>query len=311
MPNKIGIISCSFILKHVKSVISNNDGFKIYPLVPACLFKVSPSLIRHVFDQASIENRISLVAYGYCHKDLPAIFEEYKDQVVKIPGDNCWEMLLGRETFRDYVDEGSWLLRTAVCNEWRSETFLAYGASNPDFNLVKGCNTNKITACRFEPEKPRDSEVYSFAKAFETPPQIVECNLTHFKALVQQGINDTRHKLTLESSVVKTPTVIPKIEFQIPGEICDVGFQFNICSKYITFVSPKVTQLLGFTPSEFVKYFVSDPELDYYYDSDTQTQITSQRYTFIANCISKGIQLPLSIEYKAKRKTGVESPYVV
>ncbi|APV44780.1 hypothetical protein Dform_01458 [Dehalogenimonas formicexedens] len=303
MNNKIGIISCSFILKHVKSVLLNNDGFKIYPLVPACLFKVSPTLLRHVFDQAAIENRVSLVAYGYCHKDLPAIFDEYKDHVVKIPGDNCWEMLLGINTFREYVNEGSWLLRTAVCNEWRGETFIAYGSLNPSFNLVKGCNTQKITACRFEPEKPRDSEVYSFAQAFDTPPQVVECNLTHFKALIQQGINDA-HKLALDSFVVKTSPKSQKIDKTMPSEICDIGFQYDIYSKYITFISPKVTQLLGFTPSEFMKYFINDPEHYYYFDSDTQTQLISQRYTFVSNCISKGMQYPLSIEYRAKRKDG-------
>ncbi|PVV82611.1 PAS domain-containing sensor histidine kinase [Dehalogenimonas alkenigignens] len=303
MNTNVGIISCSFILKHIKSVLGNKEGFKIYPLVPACLFNVSPSLLRHVFDQASMENRTSLVAYGYCHKDLPLILEEYKDFAVKIPGDNCWEMLLGRPAFRDYVDEGCWLLRTAVCNEWRSETFLAYGASSITDNLVKGCNTKKITACRFEPEKPRDSEVYSFAQAFETPSQIVDCKLTHFSALIEQGISAAR-QLATEPTKVKTLHAPEKRVPQIPNEIGEIAFQFDICSKTITFISPKVTQLLGFTPSEFVNYFVTDPNHYYYYDRDTQEQIVSQRYSYISNCISKGMQLPLAIEYKAKRKDG-------
>lgn len=303
MDTNVGIICCSFILKHIKSVLLNREGFKIYPLVPACLFNVSTSLLRHVFDQASINNRASFVAYGYCHKDLPSILEEYKDFVVKIPGDNCWEMLLGRAAFRDYVDEGCWLLRTAVCNEWRDETFLAYGASGTTDNLVKGCNTKKITACRFEPENPRDSEVDSFAQAFETPSQIVDCNFTHFSALVEQGINAAR-LLALEPTKVKTLNVPEKWKPQIPNEISEIAFQFDIYSKTITFISPKVTQLLGFTSSEFVKYFVTDPDHHYYYDCDTYTQIVSQRYVYISNCISKGMQLPLSIEYKAKRRDG-------
>jgi signal transduction histidine kinase len=281
----------------------NREGFKIYPLVPACLFNVSPSLLRHVFDQASIENRTSIFAYGYCHKDLPTILEEYKDFVVKIPGDNCWEMLLGSIAFRDYVNKGCWLLRSAVCNEWRGETFLAYGASGATDNLIKGCNTKKITACRFEPEKPRDSEVYSFAQAFETPSQIVDCNFTHFSPLIEQGINAAR-QLSLKPTEVKTSHVSGKKEMQIPGEIGEIVFQFDICSKTVTFISPKVTQLLGFTPVEFAKYFITDTDHHYYHDGDTHALIVSQRYAYISNCISKGIQLPLSIEYKAKRKNG-------
>ncbi|MGI2336127.1 MAG: PAS domain-containing sensor histidine kinase [Dehalogenimonas sp.] len=212
-------------------------------------------------------------------------------------------MLLGRAAFRGYVDEGCWLLRTAVCNEWRGETFLAYGASGITDNLVKGCNTKRITACRFEPEKPRDSEVHSFAQAFETPPQIVDCNFAHFSPLIEQGINAAR-QLALKPTELKTSNVSEKREPQIPGEITEIAFQFDICSKSLTFISPKVTQLLGFSSSEFVKLFITDPELHYYYDIDTFTDIMSQRYAYISNSISKGMQLPLSIEYKAKKRDG-------
>jgi len=255
-----------------------------------------------VFDQSCLENKMTLIAYGYCHSEIPKILEDYSGRVSKLEGDNCWEMLLGKQKAISYIKNGCWLLRNALCNTWRNETFISYGAYSPNYNIVNYCHTDKIVACRFEKDKPLDSEVASFAEEFHVPYDIVDCNLNEFKQLLLNGINtaNSQSKSIISTQIDNTD----KREIKSIRNTNEVEFQIDIFQNKLAFVSPSIYDFIGFHQSRFCELYHSDPDNIMYPDKDVFQKITQQRFTYISRCLTQGIQLPLTMEYKIKNKSG-------
>ena len=298
---QIGIISCSSIVEQVRNSIDLNDNYRIYPLVPSCMFTISSELIRHVFDQACLDNDIVLLIYGNCHPDLQNILRRYSRKIIKLKGANCWEMLLGKKTAQDYEAKGYWLLKNALCTTWRKEVFISYGAGSPQWNLINNCNTKKVLGCRFEAGKPQERDVASFAQVFGIPYEIKDFDLTSFNALVFNGIKKAKSSIVKQRSLESKPVLCQNKSHLITTE---AQFSLDTLSNQLVFISPEISQLLGYSTHEFNELYISDPEGKFYKDKNTYNQISAQRYDYFSQCLSCGIQLPFYLEYQIFRKNG-------
>ncbi|APV43782.1 PAS fold-containing protein [Dehalogenimonas formicexedens] len=300
--NQIGIISCSSIITQVRNSICFNKEYKLYPLVPSCMFSISSDLIRHVFDQACLENDVALLVYGNCHPDLQNILRQYSKRIIKLEGDSCWEMLLGKEIAQDYLAKGYWLLKNALCTTWRKEVFISYGANSEHGNLIRDCGTKKILACRFEPDKPKEQDVSSFSQAFGVPYEIRECDTSGFQHLVMNGVKTAGERIS-KGGFIQTKRDHSRCKTPI-GTINEAKFKLNTLSNKLVFVSPKIFQLLGFLPGEFKRLYTSNPDGIFYFDEDTFRQVSTKRFSYFAQCLSRGIQLPFNIEYRVRHENG-------
>ena len=302
MTTTTGIITCSSIAEQVKNALKPHQNYRLYQLVPSCMFTVSPELIRHVFEQACLENDHTLLVYGFCHSEMGRILKSYSDKIMKVEGDNCWEMLLGRDQAREYVSDGYWLLKNALCTNWKNEVFVSYGAFSPNGNMIKACGTKQILACRFESDKPYESDVSAFASAFDVPYKITQVDLTGFRSLISRSIDKLKNNGRFERRCNQKAGITgPAFTGQHEKE---VYYKTNMLTKDITFVSPKIQRLLGYTADEFIQLFLAGPAKGFYKDHDVYQNVTESRYSYISRCLAEGIQLPYSIEYEARKKNG-------
>lgn len=300
--HQVGIISCSSIIAQVRSSVAFNKDYKLYPLVPACMFSVSHELIRHVFDQACLENDVALLIYGNCHPDLQHILHQYSKKIIKLKGDSCWEMLLGKELAQNYLADGYWLLKNALCTTWRKEVFVSYGANSEHGNLIRDCGTKKILACRFEPGKPNERDVASFSQAFEIPYEIRDCDTSGFQNLVLDGLKTASKRIARSSLKPRKPA---NSQHNTPiGTVNEANFKLNTLSNNLVFVSPKVFQLLGYSPSEFKRHYSSNLDSMFYSDETTFNEASAKRFAYFSQCLSRGMQLPFNNEYQVRHKNG-------
>ncbi|MEN8613668.1 ATP-binding protein [Dehalogenimonas sp. THU2] len=302
MATSIGMITCSSIADQVKSTLQTRKDYRLYQLVPSCMFTISPELIKHVFEQSCLENDRTLLIYGFCHSEIEHILKHYSNQITKIKGGNCWEMLLGKEKTQEYISEGYWLLKDALCTKWKNEVFVSYGAFSEDSNMIKACGTKKILACRFESEKPHESDVATFASAFNVPYEITNVDMTSFRSLINKSIDE------LQGGAQPNPqrnSPTNKLQSMFKGVYeKEVFYKINVVTKDITFVSPRIRSLLGYTTDEFIQSFLAGPGNGYYKDSQVYQSVTESRYSYISKCLAQGIQLPYSVEYESLKKNG-------
>lgn len=297
--HQIGIVCCSSIINQVRNSLEHNENYRVYPLVPSCMFTISSELIKHVFDQACLDNDNVLLVYGNCHPELQSILSQYSQRIIKLNGDNCWEMLLGKETAQEYESQGYWLLKNALCTTWRNEVFLSYGAESKYGNLIQNCNTKKVLGCRFEKGKPREKDVAFFAQKFGIPYEIIDCDLANFNKLVNTGINQAKSRaITQKNTTCKRSYLRQKTPFITT----EARFRINTLSNELVFISPKISQLLGYSAIEFAKYYFSYTEGKYYRSIEVFNQISNERFDYFSKCLSRGIQLPINLEYPVFHK---------
>lgn len=296
---KIGIITCASILDQVKACPVTSEH-KIYPLAPCCLFSISPDLLKHIFNEACLNNDGALLIYGNCHPKLQQILAGYEDRIIKLKGDNCWEMMLGAEIAQDYLAKGEWLVKNTLCTSLRKEVFASYGANRAEGNLIHNCHTKKIIAYKFEPDNPREEEVASFAKAFDVPFEIKEGDISSFNDTLLHGLDSVKELISRDITI-GDKRILARNELK-ESAVSEAYFKLDVVSNELLFISPQITHLLGYTPAEFEYLYMSDHEGTMYADKETYLRVSEERFTYFSKCLMRGIQQPASIEYQVRHK---------
>jgi len=284
---------------------SLESSFRIYPIAPACTFSMKIELFRHYLDKATTENDVTLLSYGICHPQLLPLLAKYRNRVVKLEGNNCYEMFLGSEKYAEYHRKCYWMLNKAFLTTWKNELLTGFGAGTSKAGTLIGDAFKKLVYVRFDKDELSVDLVEDFARTVGLEYEICSVDTANLNRLLEEA-------LASAYSTVKVKT--PKSLVSYPQEsemrtmlesISEVIYKVDIHTKQFTFVSPQVKRILGYTPSEFLD-IMNDYLRTSFYHQDDRHRVVAGRYNFLVRCLNEGMQEPYDAEYRAKHGNGDE-----
>ncbi|OBW62907.1 MAG: two-component sensor histidine kinase [Dehalococcoides mccartyi] len=296
---KIGLVTCASMLDQVRQIVPliPKDQFVIYPVLPCCLFAISGDTIRNQVDKSVLANEATIIIYGACHPELNGLLDMYCDSNIrKIEGNNCWEMLLGPEQVEKYLNQNSWLGNKAFLTKWNKEVSESFGSDTRNGKVASSCGIKELTVFRFENPQPDEKIVKREAASAGLPYSIHDESLEHLRNLIQAAVDkvhiENESRITLGLS--PKPELIPISLLETMREIIYI---IDKPGKEVTFISPIIEKLLSITTKEFKLTFLSTQNKGGYLYKK-RTQIISKRSNFIADCLQRGFEDPLKLEYQ-------------
>ncbi|KSV18333.1 ATPase [Dehalococcoides mccartyi] len=296
---KIGLVTCASMLDQVRQIVPliPQDQFVIYPVLPCRLFAISGDTIRNQVDKSVLANEATIIIYGYCHPELNSLLDMYCDSNIrKIEGNNCWEMLLGPEQVEKYLSQNSWLENNAFLTKWNREVSKSFGSETRNAKVVSSCGIEELTAFRFESNQPDEEAVKREAQRTGLPYSIHNESLDYLKNLIQSAID----KAHIENEARINSGLSPKAEL-IPLSLLEtmkeIIYIIDNSGRTVTFISPIIEKLLSITTKEFKMTFLSTQNKGGYLYKK-RSQIISKRSAFITDCLGRGFEDPLKIEYQ-------------
>lgn len=302
---KIGLVVCASMLDQVRKIIKviPKEQFAIYPVLPRCLFKISGDTIHRQIDKSVLGNEATIIIYGSCHVALDGLLDMYCDNnLVKIEGDNCWEMLLGAASFDRYTRDGCWLSNKPFMTKWRKEVAASFGFGTRNGALVSDCGIKKLLVFRFEDSQPEEELVKELSQEVGVPYIIKDRKIGRLKDLVQSAVtqacveNEARCGSGLQLPVEMVPLSLIK-------SMNEAIYIIDKQGKKTTFISPIIEKLLNISTQGFRQTFLSTRNQGYYLSKD-QHRIVAKRFAFITDCLQRGFDKPLELEYQILNSNG-------
>lgn len=301
---KIGIVACASMQKQIEDCLTSMEGsFHIYPIIPSCTFSVNIDLIRHYLDRSTAKNDVTLLAYGICHPQLMPMLAEYGDRVVKVEGDNCYEMFLGSEKYAEYHRKCYWMLNEPFFTKWKNELLTGFGAGTSNRSTLIKDAFKKLVYLRFDKDELSVDLVEDFARTVGLEYEIHPADTLNLKRLIEEALTSARSIRRLKAP--KPSLVYPHVsEMRTMIEsIGEVIYKVDVHTKQFKFVSPQVRRILGYTPVEFLNVMNDYIRVPFYHEDDRQRVVTG-RYQFLVRCLNEGMQAPYEVEYRVKHKNG-------
>ena len=133
------LVGCGILAREVRSLIEKNG----WPL-DTCFLDSTLHCKFHSLEQslraalARNKHRRVIVFYGCCHPLMEKMVEEA--HTFRTEGQNCIEMLLGRETFARELERGAFFLFDDWARRWESIVTGTFGTKNVDVirDMIQG-----------------------------------------------------------------------------------------------------------------------------------------------------------------------------
>jgi len=180
------LLGCGILAREIEWLARQNG----WPL--ECQF-LSPSLHIHLGQlarelQAALERsreREIIVFYGMCHPMLERILAPY--QARQVGGENCVEMLLGRERYLAELAGGAFFLMEDWAMGWDSAilaTFGGLGLAREIFQSSHTCLLGLRTPCSADFRAAAEAA----ARSVGLPLRWLDCGLEHLENVLRQSI---------------------------------------------------------------------------------------------------------------------------
>ena len=300
----VGVVTCASMHKQIEECLASLPGsFHIYPIIPSCTFSIKIDLMKYYLDMSTAQNDVTLLAYGICHPQILSVLAEYHGRVVRVEGNNCYEMFLGREKYGEYHRKRYWILNKPFFTKWKNEILTGFGAGTSNGRALIGDTYNKLAYVRFEQDELSIDLVEDFARGVGLEYEIHSADTTNLKRLLKEALATARS--TRRVKVPKSYVSYPR-ESEMRTMIENIGeviYKVDIHTKQFTFVSPQVERILGYTPAEFLDVMNDYLRAPFYHEDDRQ-QVVAGRYEFLVKCLNKGMQESYAVEYRVKHKNG-------
>ena len=302
----VGIVACASMHKQIEECTASMEGsFRIFPIVPSCSFSIKIDLIRHYLDKSTDENDVTLFAYGKCHPQILPLLAEYGDQVVKVRGNNCFEMFLGTEKYAKYHNKQYWMLTKPFFTRWRNELLMGFGGGTSSGKMLIGDAFKKLIYVRFDRDELGIDVVEDFAKTVGLEYEIHSADTANLKMLLKEALSSAHS--TARARKPKSSVSYP-LESEMRTMIETIGeviYRVDVHTKQFTFVSPQVRKILGYSRAEFLD-IMNDYLRKSVYNEDDRQRVVAGRYNFLVKCLNEGMQEPYEAEYRVKRNNGDE-----
>jgi two-component system aerobic respiration control sensor histidine kinase ArcB len=301
---RIGIVACASMHELIKECIASFEGsFKIYPLVPPCTFNLKIDLIRYYIDRSINENNVTILAYGICHPQMMKLLSEYTDRVVRLKGNNCYEMFLGKEKYAEYHKKRYWMLNKPFFTRFKKDLLAGYEPGTKNSKMLFNDVIEKMLYIRFENDQLDMNLVEDFASSLDLEYEVYSTDITNLRRLLKEAIDSAKinNQIKKEDIFPKYPD---KSEIQtILENIREIIFKIDIHSRMFTFISPQVKSILGYNPDEFIDIMNDNILIPIYHEED-RPQVIATRYKYLITCLNEGIKEPYELEYRMLHKNG-------
>ncbi|UCD38301.1 MAG: DUF1638 domain-containing protein, partial [Fidelibacterota bacterium] len=274
--------------KAIEECAATMEGtFRIYPIVPSCTFTVGIDLFKHYLDRSIIENDVTLLAYGTCHPQIMELLAEYGDQVVKISGNNCYEMFLGAEKYAEYHGKSYWMLNEPFFTKWKKDILVGWGAGTINGSMLIGDAYKKVVYLSLEKDQLDINLVEDFADNVGLAYEVQPIDTANLKRLLEEALASASRtrRIKLSDSTVQYPSQ-PDVQ-TILENIGEIIYRIDVHTKEFTFISPQVETILGYTPAEFIDIINNQVIVPFYHEDDSQA-VTAGRHDFLVKCVNLG-----------------------
>ncbi len=300
----VGIITCASMHEQIKECVASLKGsFKLYPLIPSCTFTLNIDLIRYYLNRSITENNVTLLAYGICHPQMLALLTEYGDRVVRLRGNNCFEIFLGLTKYTEYHRKCYWMLTKPFFTIYKKELLAGFGAGTHHGRMLIEESYKKIVYLKFENGQLDLQLVGDFASTVGLGYEIHAADTANLKRLLEEALasaSPTSQVKLLESS----PTDSEESEIRtILENIGEIIYRIDAHTKNFTFISSQTETILGYTQAEFMDIMNDYVQVPFYHEDDRE-QVIAQRYNFLVKCLNNRMQEPYGVEYRVKHKNG-------
>lgn len=127
-PSTLSLVGCGILQKEVGYLIAKNNWPLTTDFLPASLhidFKrlacaLQAGLARHAHEQ-------TIVFYGACHPGMDSMLN--KSRTLRTLGQNCIEMLLGKEEFNRELTQGAFFLLDDWAHNWDAVIAKTFGTN--------------------------------------------------------------------------------------------------------------------------------------------------------------------------------------
>lgn len=121
------LIACGILKREIKYLVNKNKWPVKVKFLDSSLHidldKLSRALKR-ILSKSQEKRR--LLVYGTCHPQMDNILQHY--DVLRTPGQNCVELLLGRQRFSSELSKGAFFLFEDWANRWETISYNYFGS---------------------------------------------------------------------------------------------------------------------------------------------------------------------------------------
>ncbi len=300
----IGIVTCSAIYKLVRECLTEYvDICRIYPIIPSCCFSVNTDSFQLYINRSLIENDYTILATGICHPKMSTILRQYNGQIIKLEGNNCWEMLIGKDQVTNYARGKYWLLTKPFITNWKDDIVSSFGVNAKNGNILNKNKGTKILFLQFDTDKLDVNRIDDFAHQVSLPYEIQKASISILKSLFDKSLSPIVRKQISRSQHIKNQIKREPMFDTIMGTLKEVIYRLNIHTNEVDYISPQTIEILGYNQAELKDILNNRISTDFYCDS-THKQHTEYRRLFYYSCLTKGLKEPYHKEYMVRHKEG-------
>jgi two-component system aerobic respiration control sensor histidine kinase ArcB len=302
--NRIGIVACASMHEQIKECVESMEGsFKIYPLIPPCTFNLKIGLIKYYLDKSISENNVTVLAYGLCHPQILTLQEEYGNKIIRLEGNNCYEIFLGKDKYAEYHRKCYWMLNKPFFTKYRKDLLAGYELNTKNGRTLMDENFKKLIYLDFENDPLDISIIEDFARSVYLDFEIYSANIKNLKRVLVDALASATP--IIPEIVSEAPLDYPdKSEVSIILEhIGEIIYKIDVHSRKFSYISPQVKSILGYTPIEFKDIINDEVQVSLYHDDDREI-ILAKRYNFLIRCLNEGFRDPYKEIFRIRHKNG-------
>ncbi len=300
----VGMVTCASMQEQVRECMASlKSSFKIYPVIPSCTFTLKIDLIRYYLDRSIIENDVTLLVYGICHPQILALLAEYSDRVVRLRGNNCFEMFLGPEKYANYHRKCYWMLNKPFFTKYKKELLAGFGAGTENGRMLIGEAYKKLVYLKFESDHLDLQLVEDTADTIGLEYEIHSADTAHLSSLLEEALASVSPTSRVE---LREPSPLYSGESEIHTILENIGeiiYKIDAHTKNFTFISSQTKPILGYTQAEFMDIMNDYVQVPFYHRDDKERVIT-RRYNFLVKCLNERMQEPYGEEYRVNHRNG-------
>ncbi|QNT76982.1 ATP-binding protein [Dehalogenimonas etheniformans] len=254
-------------------------------------------------DKSVLANDSTIIIYGTCHPDLNRVGADYYgNNVYKIPGNNCFEIMLGEDKYLEYANSESWFLDVSFIKRWKKEMERGFGANSANGNVLQISGIKQIDVFNYDNSEFDEDIIRDFSKSFGMPYNYIKGNTDVFSAALSTAFEH----VCINGATNRGPIIQLKnntVPIILLENMNDAIYSIDPKKMKVSFISPIIKNIMGISPQEFANSFLSKYSEKYYFDID-RDKIIDERNDFINDSIARGFHRPMEKEYRVVNEKG-------
>lgn len=190
----VPMVGCGILKKEIDFLIQKNSWSTDVIYLPSSLHidfeKLDISMHRAAQQLQSDNSQELAVVYGMCHPLINSFMQEMKGH--RTEGQNCVELLLGKELFSSYLSQGGFFLMEDWACHWDNVVYKAFG-ENPEIIREIFSEEHSFLLCIRTPvSKDFSSEAEAVSKKTGLPLRWIDITLNHLELCISNVFNQFR-----------------------------------------------------------------------------------------------------------------------